>query len=205
MSSFKHLEEREIKKLFNVITSKRDQALFTLIYLYGLRVSEAIRLKHSDIRIFDKRINIQASKNGHSGEQFLSKEAIRVLQIWITEKESVQKEKSQRNRTLPPSKQLLDINQNILFTSAKGGGLTTVQIFRLFQSYCRKAKIPSEKAHPHALRHSIAMQMSESGRSIEEVQAHLRHRDIKSTTVYYRVSSKRRLAMQEEVLNTLEF
>ena len=73
----------------------------------------------------------------------------------------------------------------------------------IYLNYSKQAKIPMSKAHPHTLRHSIAMIMSEKGRSVEEVQAHLRHKSINSTMVYFGVSDRRRLAMQKDVLDEL--
>lgn len=204
MLNIKHLEDFEITKLFAIIHDKRDKALFTLILHYGLRVSEAQKLKVDSIRFQDKRINIIASKNGQSGEQFLSKESATVLKAWLKLKDENYKLAIEKNRTLPRSKQLILSDQEYIFTSKKGGVISTVQIFRLFRKYCLKCKIPIEKAHPHALRHTIAMIMSEKGCSIEETGAHLRHSNISSTKVYYGVTERRRLKMQESLLEDLK-
>jgi site-specific recombinase XerD len=93
------------------------------------------------------------------------------------------------------------LQTSTLFISNKGGTLTTRQIHRLFQTYCKKARIKDEtKHHPHTLRHSIAVAMSNSGTPVEVVQIHLRHRKIDSTMVYFQISNQRRHEMQEQAL-----
>jgi type 1 fimbriae regulatory protein FimE len=202
-TTVKYLSESEVKKLLSKITDKRDYALFLAIYSFGLRVSEAVKIKISDIRLRDKRIYINASKGGVSGEQFLSKEMIKAINnLWI-EKVQERKVKDEANRNRPASKQLKIDNSDYLFSSKKGGPLTTVQVFRLFRDYCKVAKIPEEKRHPHALRHSIATHLANLGRGIEEVQAHLRHRDIRNTKIYYELTDKRRSDFQAEVFDSL--
>jgi Phage integrase family len=61
------------------------------------------------------------------------------------------------------------------------------QFWRLVQKYAKAAGVPSHKAHPHALKHSIAMQSIHSA-GIENVRQYLGHKSISSTGAYLRVN-----------------
>ena len=132
MSEIKHLEDFEIEKLFVVIKNTRDVALFKTILIYGLRVSEARRLKVEDIRFRDSRITITASKGGKSGDQYLSKEASKVLKAWIQEKTEIRNQVILDNIKLPPSKQKKPMDKDLIFTTRKGGAISNAHIFKLF-------------------------------------------------------------------------
>lgn len=60
----KYLTQEEIRSFFSKIKSKRDYALFAMIYRYGLRVSEAMLLTPRDISWNRNRIYIRRVKNG---------------------------------------------------------------------------------------------------------------------------------------------
>jgi integrase len=62
-----------------------------------------------------------------------------------------------------------------------------VQFWKLVQKYAKAAGIPIHKAHPHALKHSIAMQTIHSA-GIENVRQHLGHKSLSSTGAYLVVS-----------------
>jgi integrase len=64
-----YLRQDQVRLFFSVITSPRDKALFTTIYLYGLRVSEARLLQREDIDLDRRTIRIWRVKNGYSGEK----------------------------------------------------------------------------------------------------------------------------------------
>lgn len=61
------------------------------------------------------------------------------------------------------------------------------QVWRLIQKYGKQAGIAEHKLHPHALKHSIAMQTIQSA-GIENVRVHLGHKSISSTGEYLKVS-----------------
>lgn len=190
LESIKYLTPAELKKFFGKIDDNRDKAIFYLMYLYGLRCSELVRLSIHDLRLNDYRIFIKASKNGISRENVLDKTAKRLLQTYLKERET----KIKKSRVIDKSE--------VLFLSNKLGNLSTTQIYRLYNRYAQTAKLPLDKRHPHTLRHSIAVHMAESGVSVERVKDHLRHRKIDSTMVYYQISSKKMLENQEQDLNS---
>jgi integrase/recombinase XerD len=61
--------------------------------------------------------------------------------------------------------------------------------------YCRRAGIPREKAHMHALKHSCGTHLAERGASAAEIQDWLGHRDSGSTDIYLHFSRRRRSAV----------
>ena len=68
-------------------------------------------------------------------------------------------------------------------------GIGRVQFWRLVRKYAQAAGVPAHKAHPHALKHSIAMQTI--GRAgVENVRQHLGHKSLSSTGAYLRVSDE---------------
>jgi site-specific recombinase XerD len=64
-----------------------------------------------------------------------------------------------------------------------------VQFWRLMQKYAELAGIPKHKAHPHVLKHSIAMQTIGSA-GVENVRQHLGHKSLSSTGAYLVVSDE---------------
>jgi integrase len=187
MLTVKYLTSEEVTRFFSKIKTERDKALFGLMYYYGLRCSEASRLKVSDLRMTDGRIFIEASKNGISGEYALSKEARRLLTPYL----------AIRNKSKSYSDALFLSQKSII----ESGHLDTSHINRMYKAYATKAKIPMDKRHPHTLRHSIAVHMADSGVPVEHVQIHLRHRKIDSTMVYFQITSKRRHEVQLKALS----
>ncbi len=188
LQTIKYLSPDEVKKLFKKIEGNRDKALFYLMYLYGLRCSEAVRLTMQDLRMNDDRVFIRASKNGISRENILDKTAKKLLSVYLKEREEILKKSKVRNES------------DSLFLSRKLGQLTTTQIYRLYHNYSTSAKLPEDKRHPHTLRHSIAVHMADSGVPVERVKDHLRHRKIDSTMVYFQITSKKMLENQAKDL-----
>jgi integrase len=182
IETIKYLTTKEVETVMKKITSKRDLALFSLMYFYGLRCSEVSRLRLEDIRIGDNRINILASKNGLKGEHILNPVQVKNLVNYLKERNEV------------------ETTSNALFVSRKHGHLSGTHIRRLFQGYAKKAKISKDKRHPHVLRHSIAVHMAESETPVEHVRLHLRHREIKSTMVYFEITDPSRHRFQAKAL-----
>jgi len=59
------------------------------------------------------------------------------------------------------------------FVSQKGGRLHRSQIFRIFQSAAKRAKLPETKQHHHRVKHSLAFLMLKNGARLNEVQKYL--------------------------------
>ena len=169
--NIKYLTEEELSRLFRVITSTRDKAIFRFGYHRGLRVSEIGMLQMSDYRPSAGRLYIHRLKEGHSGEYALTDIEQKVLKAWLKERGDEEGSIFISRRRTAISQQMLDV---------------------LMKKYCLQAKIPRDKAHFHSLRHSCATSMLDRGEDIAVVQDHLGHANIANTAIYAKITNKRR-------------
>ncbi len=151
------------------IKDPRDKALFGLIYLYGLRVSEAVLLKHEDVDFEKGRILIRRTKAGIGGERPLFKSAQRLLKRYLKARHDT---------------------SDGLFTTRQGN-ISRQRVQQLFKAYARKAGLDARYS-VHCLRHSIATHLLEAGEGIEFVRDHLGHRNIQNTMIYAQITDSRR-------------
>jgi integrase/recombinase XerC len=150
----------------------RDRALFTLMYLYGLRLSEAVALRRRDVDLAAGRILIRRSKRGIWGIRPLFTSARAVLTPYIA----------------GPS---TEEGMSVPLFRGRQGGLGRRRIQQLFHDYASAAKLPV-RATCHSLRHAIATHLLDAGESLEFVKEHLGHRKIENTAIYARVSNPAR-------------
>ena len=79
--------------------------------------------------------------------------------------------------------------------------ISRVQFWRLVKRYALEAGIPEHKAHPHILKHSIAMAtIAQAG--VENVRQHLGHKSLSSTGAYLRVTDQEASQAIQRALNT---
>src|SRR6266851_8223576 len=79
----KFLTEDEIARLFSVIHSVRDRAIFQLAYRAGLRASEVGMLQMRDYDPKAAKIFVHRLKGSNSGEHYLVREEARALRAWL--------------------------------------------------------------------------------------------------------------------------
>lgn len=170
----RYLTQEETRAFFGAIADPRDRALFTLVYLYGLRVSEIGLLTRGDIDLDRGRILVRRLKGGVWAERPLFSSAHYLLTIHV--------------RTLNgvgPSGPLFPGN---------GGALRKRQIQFLFARYRDCAHLDARYS-AHCLRHAIATHLLDAGASLEFVQDHLGHQSIRSTSIYARITDQHRVAL----------
>lgn len=172
----KYLTQDEVSAFFSKIHDKRDRALFDLIYKYGLRVKESTLLRLADVDLKRGKIFIRRVKSGVAGEKPLFKDSRRLLTAYIEERHG----------------------DSLALFVGRQGGLKERRIQVLFHQYMKKAKLRREVGI-HSLRHSIAVHLLDAGQSIEFVQDHLGHRDIRNTQVYSKISDPRRREIFEDL------
>jgi site-specific recombinase XerD len=155
--------------------STRDWGMILLAYRHGLRASEVCNLKLADVDLKAGSISIQRLKGSlhtvqplyrHKGRPLLDEQT--ALRAWL------------RDRAGDGS--------DYLFTSQKGGRLHRSQFFRVFQYCARAAGLPSQKCHPHALKHSLASHLVAGSMNLAWVKQCLGHKAISSTMEYVAVS-----------------
>jgi site-specific recombinase XerD len=171
------LNDEEVLNLLRVAkkNSLRDHCLLLVAYRHGLRTSEVASIRLGDIQ--DDHLTVARLKGSlrtiqpicpHQGQPLLDE--ARALREWL--------------RVRPND------GSDYLFTSQKGGRLSRIQVFRLFQRYAAEAGLPSEKRHPHCLKHSIATRLIGRQVPVVEVKTYLGHKALSSTMAYVEVNEQ---------------
>ena len=167
-----YMEVDEIQRLFSVIKSKRDLALFRIAYHRGLRAHEIGLLKLSDWQ--NDRLYVHRGKGSRSAEHLITPKEKHALNMWV---------------------RVRGHERGPLFPSRNHQPITRSRLDQLIKHYCELAKIPSAKAHMHALKHACGTHLAEMGESAENIKEYLGHRAISSTQCYLHFSKHRRQAM----------
>ena len=146
----------------------RDKAILELMYSSGLRVSELLNLKISDL-FFEEEIIRVIGKGSKQRIVPIGSSAIN----WVTE--YLQK--------IRPLLQKRMKSENVIFLNSKGSKLSRMAIWKIVKKYCELAEIKKE-VHPHTFRHSFATHLLEGGADLRAVQEMLGHSDISTTQIY---------------------
>ena len=146
----------------------RDRAILELFYSCGLRVSELINLKISDLYFNDGVIRVL----GKGSKQRIIPIGSSAVQ-WITE----------YLKKVRPSLEKKLKSENIIFLNKRGTKLSRMGIWKIVDRYVKEAMIEKE-FHPHTFRHSFATHLLEGGADLRAVQEMLGHVDISTTQIY---------------------
>jgi len=153
----------------------RDRAMLETLYATGLRVSELVGLKRSQIG-FDTGVVRVLGKGSKERLVPLGEEAIG----WL-------------KRYLASARPLLakDSKTDAVFVTARRAPLTRQAFWQSIKRYAIKADIPTTKLSPHTLRHAFATHLLNHGADLRVVQLLLGHADITTTTIYTHVARER--------------
>lgn len=146
----------------------RDHLILLMMYRHGLRVSEAINIKLSDLNLKQSRIWINRLKNGLSVEQPIDGIELRAIKRYL----------SIRKDSLP-----------WLFISERNQPLTRQSVNYIIKSAGERAAVCP--VNPHMLRHSCGYYLANKGYDLRLIQDYLGHRDPKHTVHYTRIAGKR--------------
>jgi integrase/recombinase XerD len=167
------LSEDEINELISAVDlshpqGERNRTILETLYSCGLRVSELITLKISDL-FFDEGF-IKVTGKGNK-ERFvpIHYNAQKYISIYIHEIRS----------HLKPTKGFEDT----LFLNRRGKGLTRQMIFTILKDLTVKINL-KKKISPHTLRHSFATHLLKNGADLRAIQQMLGHESITTTEVY---------------------
>jgi len=173
------LTQKEIEKFFSSVSENdtyelRDKTIFELLYSCGLRISEAVELKHESIDFENSYVRV-IGKGNKERLIPISQEAVRLLKKYIEQ-----------------SRQLIlgSRDSDFLFISKKGSRLNRKSVWRLLKHYVIRTKI-AKNIKPHTLRHSFATHMIENGADLRSVQELLGHMDISTTQIYTHLAKKK--------------
>jgi integrase/recombinase XerD len=169
----------EIDSLINYFknsknNSLRNSTITEVLYSCGVRVSELINIKISDIFFEDFLIKVNGKGNK---ERFvpMSKLSKNMIKDYIS---------SERFNIIPKKGY-----QDFLFLNNRGQNLTRVMIYTIL-NVAKKGLGFKKKISPHLLRHSFATHLIENGADISSIQKMLGHTNITTTERYLHVSKK---------------
>lgn len=169
MDERKHLTRLEVEKLLAATKGARnevrDRCLILLMFRHGLRVSEAVGLKLSDVDMEGRSLYVKRLKKGLSTTQPLRSEELRALKAWLAE----------RARMKPTGK--------ALFISERRTALSRKTAWALIRDYGEAAGL-AVAAHPHMLRHACGFALADQGADTRLIQDYLGHRNIQHTVQY---------------------
>ena len=146
----------------------RDKAILEIMYASGLRVSEVINLKISNL-YFNEEIIRVFGKGSKERLVPIGRSAV----SWVM-------------KYLKESRQLLvkkAVSENYIFLNNRGTKLSRMGIWKITDRYFKEAGI-NKAAHPHTFRHSFATHLIEGGADLRAVQEMLGHADISTTQIY---------------------
>jgi integrase/recombinase XerD len=150
----------------------RDRAMMELLYATGIRVSELVSLRLSDVDLDASYIHCQEG----SRERIIpfGNMAKNILMIYIQEARPAM---------------VGDVGEDVLFTNCHGVPMSRQGFWKLLKKYAEKAGIQTDIT-PHTLRHSFAAHLVANGADLRSVQEMLGHSDISTTQIYARMNGR---------------
>lgn len=163
----------EINKLIDAIDlsrngGQRNKAMLETLYSCGLRVSELVNLKISNL--FFNEDYIKVTGKGDK-ERLVPIGSVAIKQIEIY--------KDEVRCHLPIKKD----NEDFLFLNNRGSKISRIHVFTTIKTLAFKARI-KKKISPHTFRHSFASHLIEGGADLRAVQEMLGHESITTTEIY---------------------
>jgi integrase/recombinase XerD len=170
------LSQGEIDALIDAIDlshpqGERNRTIFEIIYSCGLRVSEAITIKNSDL-FFEEGFIRVLGKGKKERYVPIHESAQRYIAMY---------QKSIRSHIFPQKG-----FEDTLFLNRRGKGLSRQMIFMILKDLAIKIDL-KKKISPHTLRHSFATHLLQNGADLRAIQQMLGHESITTTEVYVHV------------------
>ena len=151
------------------IIGRRDRAMIEMLYATGMRISELINLKITDVDC--NRLVAKVMGKG-SKERLIPYGEIAAdhLNMYLQDRK--------------------DINSNEIFLSNRGKKITRGAFWNRIKLYLRKENL-KESISPHTLRHAFATHLLNRGADLRSVQILLGHSDLSTTQIYTHIAKKR--------------
>lgn len=169
----KVLSQEDIKNILNTIYNIKHKAIISTLYSCGLRISELVNLKITDIDSKRMMVRIENSKGYKDREVMLSEKLLELLRAYYKQYKP----------------------KIYVFNGQSGGNYTARSAENIFKKALREAKI-NKPASLHTLRHSYATHLIEQGTDIRIVQELLGHKNIKTTQMYTHITDIRKLKIR---------
>ena len=167
------LSIEEIDKLIAAIDlskaeGERNRSMLEILYSCGLRVTELITLKLSNVSFVEGFIKV-IGKGNKERLAPIGKTALKYLNIYISEVRNHQN--------------IQKGHEDIIFLNRRGKQLTRVMIFTIIKQLAEKIGL-KKKISPHTFRHSFATHLIQGGADLRAVQEMLGHESITTTEIY---------------------
>ncbi|MGG7246449.1 tyrosine-type DNA invertase [Escherichia coli] len=181
MSSRKFLTRHEIQAMLQSLSegvhSERNYCLVMMAFIHGLRASELLSLRLSDLDMGEKIVLITRMKKGFSTVHPLTSDEIKGLRLWLSVRQKI-------------IVQGLHEDTGWLFISHRGTPLTRQQFYNIIRVTGQRAGLNVD-AHPHMLRHACGYALANNGIDTRLIQDYLGHRNIRHTVRYTASSAAR--------------
>ncbi|ORU93591.1 MAG: site-specific tyrosine recombinase XerD [Cycloclasticus sp. symbiont of Poecilosclerida sp. N] len=180
------LSEKDVEALLtepdtNAALGYRDRAMLELLYASGLRVSELVGLKLTEINF--RRGLVRVTGKGEKDRLVpIGEEALVWLQDFIAQWRLVI---------------LGERKTDFVFPTNRGSGMTRQAFWYLIKRYATKAGINSAIS-PHSLRHAFATHLLNHGADLRVVQLLLGHSDLSTTQIYTHIAKERLKTIHEK-------
>lgn len=161
------LSAKDVGKIIDSISNLKHKTIIMAIYGLGLRISEVINLKITDIDSNRMLVHIKNSKGNKDRVIMLPQKLLEQFRSYFKEYKP----------------------KIYLFEGQKGNRYTQSSIRKVFNNAKLKSKV-NNKATVHTLRHSFATHLLENGTDIRIIKELLGHKSINTTLIYTRVSNK---------------
>lgn len=146
---------------------QRNRAILEVLYSCGLRISELVNIKFSDL-FFDEGFIKVEGKGSKQRLVPISHTAISEIENYLYYRKNMAVKKGQ---------------ENVLFLSNRGTAISRIMVFHFIKQYAAQAGI-IKTVSPHTFRHSFATHLLEGGANIRAIQLMLGHEKITTTEIY---------------------
>ena len=164
----------------SVAEGQRNKAIIEVLFSCGLRVSELVNLKLSDLFIEDSYIRV-IGKGQKERLVPISGKAIKELQLWFLDRNLMK---------IKPGE------QDFVFLNRRGAHLTRTMVLIMIKLTAAEAGI-KKTISPHTLRHSFATEMLKGGADLRAIQMMLGHASIGTTEIYTHLDTT---SLRKEIL-----
>lgn len=167
------LEMEEIDQLIAAIDlskneGHRNRAIIETLYSCGLRVSELVNLRFSDLYFNEGFIRVIGKGN---------KERLVPVSPSVEHEIGIYNDAIRSHQNIQPG------NENVVFLNRRGAKLTRVMIFTIVKNLAKEIGL-KKNISPHTFRHSFATHLIEGGANLRAIQEMLGHESITTTEIY---------------------
>lgn len=159
------------------ISNPRDRAIMEVLYSCGLRASELVNLRISDIDLNRDEVKVKGKGNKQ-----------RIVPIGKPAKDAILNYLKVRHN--PDKHKTVGSDVPELFLNYRGGSLSTRSVQNIVRKYLVKLA-QATGTNPHILRHSFATHLLENGADLRAVQELLGHASLSTVQIYTHMTSKR--------------